>query len=76
MKIAFTTELPKEGFRRLAERGLDDWLLVSGDRSLCAEAEILVSTFDYKVPRELIESMPRLKLIANFGAVVVNEVSG
>ena len=68
MKIAFTTELPKEGFRRLAERGLDDWLLVSGDRSLCAEAEILVSTFDYKVPRELIESMPRLKLIANFGA--------
>lgn len=68
MKIAFTTELPKEGFRRLAERGLDDWSLISGDRSLCAEAEILVSTFDYKVPRELIESMPRLKLIANFGA--------
>ena len=68
MKIAFTTELPKEGFRRLAERGLDDWSLVSSDRSLCAEAEILVSTFDYKVPRELIESMPRLKLIANFGA--------
>lgn len=68
MKIAFTTELPKEGFRRLAERGLDDWSLISGDRSLCAEAEILVSTFDYKVPRELIESMPQLKLIANFGA--------
>lgn len=68
MKIAFTTELPKEGFRRLAERGLDDWSLVSGDWSLRAEAEILVSTFDYKVPRELIESMPRLKLIANFGA--------
>ena len=65
MKIAFTTELPKEGFRRLAERGLDDWSLVNGD---CSEAEILVSTFDYKVPRELIESMPRLKLIANFGA--------
>jgi glyoxylate reductase len=32
------------------------------------EAEILVSTFDYKVPRELIASMPRLHLIANFGA--------
>ena len=28
----------------------------------------MVSTFDYKVPRELIESMPNLRLIANFGA--------
>ena len=32
------------------------------------EGEVLVSTFDYKVPRELIDSMPRLQLIANFGA--------
>ena len=59
MKIAFTTELPREGFRKLA------------DHELCApleEAEILVSTFDYRVPRELIEAMPRLRLIANFGA--------
>ena len=32
------------------------------------EAEVLVSTFDYKVSREMIEAMPQLKLIANFGA--------
>ncbi|MBQ7632275.1 MAG: NAD(P)-binding domain-containing protein [Paludibacteraceae bacterium] len=33
-----------------------------------SEAEILVSTFDYRVGRELIEAMPQLRLIANFGA--------
>ena len=63
MRIALTTELPREGFKRLAERG---WELVpfsAGD-----EAEVLVSTFDYRVPRAMIESMPNLKLIANFGA--------
>lgn len=59
MKIAFTTELPREGFRRL------------GGHTLYApfeEADILVSTFDYKVSGELIAAMPNLKLIANFGA--------
>ena len=61
MKIAFTTALPKEGFRRLAERGV----LEVAERE---EAEVLVSTFDYKVPREMIEAMPKLRLIANFGA--------
>ena len=61
MKIAFTTALPKEGFRRLAERGV----LEVAERE---EEEVLVSTFDYKVPREMIEAMPKLRLIANFGA--------
>ena len=56
MQIAFTTELPLEGFTRLA-----------GHR-LYEEAEVLVSTFDVKVPREMIEAMPKLRLIANFGA--------
>jgi len=59
MQIAFTTELPEDGFRRIA------------DHSLYApldKAEILVSTFDYRVPREMIESMPHLRMIANFGA--------
>ena len=65
MKIAFTTELPAEGFRRLVERGNGDWKLEIGNFS---DAEILVSTFDYKVPREMIEAMPHLRLIANFGA--------
>ena len=67
MKIAFTTELPKEGFQRLAERGFGEWVLVNGGEAW-KEAEILVSTFDYRVPREMIESMPHLRLIANFGA--------
>ena len=68
MKIAFTTELPKEGFRRLAERGFGEWVLVEDMREEWKEAEILVSTFDYHVPREMIEAMPHLRLIANFGA--------
>jgi glyoxylate reductase len=73
MKIAFTTVLPKEGFGRLVERGLSgigDWPLVIGQcpDEAWKEAEVLVSTFDYKVSREMIEGMPNLKLIANFGA--------
>ena len=64
MKIAFTTELPKEGFKRLTERGYEIQIVSPAS----SDAEILVSTFDYKVPRALIESMPSLKLIANFGA--------
>ena len=63
MQIALTTELPAEGFKRLSERGWEIVPLASG-----AEAEVLVSTFDYRVPRELIASMPNLRLIANFGA--------
>lgn len=68
MRIAFTTELPQEGFHRLAGRGLTDRVMIHGEDSAWQEAEILVSTFDYRVPREMIESMPKLKLIANFGA--------
>lgn len=59
MKIAFTTELPREGFKRLVDHTLYAPL---------EEAEILVSTFDYKVSAQMIASMPNLKLIANFGA--------
>ena len=68
MRIAFTTELPQEGFHRLAGRGLTDRVMIHGEDSAWQEAEILVSMFDYRVPREMIESMPKLKLIANFGA--------
>lgn len=59
MKIAFTTELPREGFRRLADHEL---------YAPTEEAEVFVSTFDYPVPRKMIETMPHLQLIANFGA--------
>ena len=59
MKIALTTELPKEGFTRFAGHEL----YVPYE-----EAEVLISTFDCRVSREMIAAMPRLRLIANFGA--------
>ena len=58
MKIAFTTELPAEGFTRLEGHTLYAPL---------EEAEVLVSTFDKPVTREMIVSAPHLKLITNFG---------
>ena len=70
MRIAFTTALPKEGFGRLVERGIGDLSLVIGHcpEEAYKKADVLVSTFDYKVSREMIEGMPNLRLIANFGA--------
>ena len=58
MKIAFTTELPAEGFTRLEGHTLYAPL---------EEAEVLVSTFDKPVTREMIMSAPHLKLVTNFG---------
>ena len=59
MRIAFTTELPAEGFKRLEGHNL---------YAPMEEAEVLVSTFDYRVDKAMIEAMPHLRLIANFGA--------
>ena len=71
MKIAFTTALPREGFKRLEAYPFPSLkgrtFLVNRDEGW-EEAEVLVSTFDYTVPREMIEAMPNLRLIANFGA--------
>ena len=58
MKIAFTTSLPAEGFARLEQHILYAPL---------EEAEVLVSTFDKPVTREMIMSAPHLKLVTNFG---------
>ena len=58
MKIAFTTILPAEGFTRLSEHELYAPL---------QEAQVLVSTFDKPVTREMIESAPYLQLVTNFG---------
>ena len=58
MKIAFTTSLPAEGFARLEQHTLYAPL---------SEAEMLVSTFDKPVTREMIMSAPNLKLVTNFG---------
>ena len=70
MRIAFTTQLPAEGFGRLKAKGINDWSWVIGQcpDAEWQQAEVLVSTFDYKVSRQMIESMPALQLIANFGA--------
>ena len=59
MKIAFTTRLPEEGFKRLAEHTL---------YAKPEETDILVCTFDHKVSEAMIAAMPHLRLIANFGA--------
>ena len=67
MIVAFTTQLPIVGFQRLQAK---DFTLVfpsEGNTIQCPEADILVSTFDYKVTKELILSMPKLRLVANFG---------
>ena len=58
MRIAFTTLLPEEGFRRIAAHELYAPL---------EQAEVLVSTFDKPVTREMIMSAPHLQLVANFG---------
>ena len=58
MHIAFTTLLPNEGFRGLAQHELYAPL---------EQAEVLVSTFDKPVTREMIMSAPKLQLVANFG---------
>ena len=58
MKIAFTTILPQEGFARLRKHTLYVPL---------PEADVLISTFDKPVTREMILSAPHLQLVANFG---------
>ena len=58
MRIAFTTELPAEGFASLSGHTLYAPL---------EEADVLVSTFDKPVTREMIMSAPHLKLVTNFG---------
>ncbi len=58
MRIAFTTSLPTEGFARLERHTLYVPL---------EEAEVLVSTFDKAVTREMIMSAPHLQLVTNFG---------
>ena len=71
MKILFTTYLPEEGFSRLAEHEL----VIPGSpylnrEELCEripDAEVLVATFDYPVPAEILAKAKRLKLVANFG---------
>ena len=71
MRIAFTTELPREGFKRLEayfNPSIEEKVVLLPAGECFSEAEVLVSTFDFRVTREMIAGMPQLKLIANFGA--------
>ncbi len=65
MYIVSTTSLPIEGFARLREHHLV--MPIANQLPDVAEAEVLISTFDYRVGRDIIEHAPKLRLIANFG---------
>ena len=75
MKIIFTTQLPHEGFQLLSNTPGVQLIMPEQERldipsfiqSAHTDAEILVATFDYTVSKELIDSMPNLQLITNFG---------
>ena len=75
MKIIFTTQLPHEGFQLLSSITGVQLIMPEQERldipsfiqSAHTDAEILVATFDYTVSKELIDSMPNLQLITNFG---------
>lgn len=71
MKILFTTHLPDNGFPRLCGETLDipknpyytkDELAVR-----IVDADILVSTYDYPVPANLLMLGKQLRLVTNFG---------
>ena len=71
MKILFTTYLPKEGFEGLKEHELvipeTPYLSRAELCEQIRDAEVLVATFDYAVPAEILAEAKRLKLVANFG---------
>ena len=75
MKIVFTTQLPHDGFQLLSNTPGVQLSMPEQERldipsfipSAHPAAEILVATFDYTVSKELIDSMPNLQLITNFG---------
>jgi len=67
MQIAFTTTLPKEGFRRLQGH---QFLTMNDDLT---SAEVLVSSFDFPVNEDVLLRMPHLRLVANY-AVGYNNI--
>lgn len=74
MKIVFTTYLPEEGFAGLSGHIM---LMPSANQQIFSpeellpmlhNADILVSTFDYKITMEMLGEASSLKMIANFGS--------
>jgi len=71
MKILFTTYLPREGFAGFGKHELviPETPYLSREE-LCEQirdAEVLVATFDYVVPAEILAEAKCLRLVANFG---------
>lgn len=71
MRILFTTHLPSTGFGNLTEHHLDipETPYYTQDELILRlpSADVLVSTYDYPVPAELLQHGTQLRLVANFG---------
>lgn len=71
MKTLFTTHLPDNGFPRLSGETLDipqNPYYTKDELTLrIVDADILVSTYDYPVPAELLAKGKQLRLVTNFG---------
>ncbi len=71
MTILFTTRLPEHGFLLLKEEELimPETPYFSQEELVARlpKADVLVSTFDYPVPANVLEHGKQLKLVANFG---------
>lgn len=71
MTILFTTQLPKHGFPNLTEFELviPETPYFSREELVARlpQADVLVSTYDYPVPADVLEHGQQLKLVANFG---------
>ena len=69
--VLVTTRLPREGFTRLTDYNVifpeTPKFIPNELLALLPEADILISTFDYPITKEMIAAAPRLGLIANFG---------
>lgn len=71
MNILLTTNLPREGFTEMSSHNViipekhkftpEEFL------ELIPEADFIISTFDYKITREMIMAGSKLKAIINFG---------
>lgn len=71
MTILFTTRLPKHGFSNLTEfeLAIPETPYFSREELVARlpQADVLVSTYDYPVPADVLEHGQQLKLVANFG---------
>ena len=67
MKIIIDTMLPSEWFDRLAKHELVPDTALYGDGLGCEDAEVLTTNFYKPVRKELLDKLPKLKLVTQFG---------